>query len=132
VDRADVVDEHVDAPVELDRPGDQAGRPIGLGEVHGDRRDAVDPLERLDTARSGDDDRALRRELSDHGQADALARTRDDGDLVGQFEIHGRESPARPSPGSVAILRERGLQRRSADNCRSSYDGARRACLTTV
>jgi hypothetical protein len=92
VRRADVVDQHVDLAVALDRMRDQPARAFGVGQIDRQRGDVLEPFQRADRARAGDDERALGDELLDDRQADALARSGDDGDAVGQFKVHRRSS----------------------------------------
>ena len=87
---ADVVDEHVEAPVALDGVADQLSGALGIDEVHGEGRDALEPLQRRHRARAGDDARSLGGQLAGHGEPDPLARAGDDGDFARQLEVHGR------------------------------------------
>jgi hypothetical protein len=93
---ADVVDEHVDAPVYLDRVCDEPRRPVGVEEVDRVGAHAVYPVERLGATSTSHDEGSFARELTHHGQSDALARAGDDRDLVAQFQIHDRD----PTRGS--------------------------------
>jgi hypothetical protein len=67
-DRPDVVDQHVDPPVLVDRALDQQRRAIGSHEVERHRGDAVDALQRVDGARAGDHASALVDERSRDGR----------------------------------------------------------------
>jgi hypothetical protein len=96
VDAAHVVDEDVDPAVQVHGMGDEPSGTVGFDQVDGQRRDALETLERADAARSGDDLGALRGQLARHGQADALARTGDHDDLVVEFEVHAGECISRP------------------------------------
>ena len=88
LDAADVVHEHVDAAVPLDRLLDEPLRAAWLDEVYRDGGHAVDPFERVDSERTADDLHSLGDEGVDDGQADALAGAGDDGDLAVELEIH--------------------------------------------
>ena len=108
---AHVVDQHVEAAVLLDGVADQPGRTLGVGEVDGEGRDAIEPLEGRDGARAGDDVRSLGGELAGHGHTDALARAGDDRDLARQFQVHGRTLQVDGGhPGLVVALAGHGRQ----------------------
>jgi hypothetical protein len=102
--RADVVDEHIDAPELVDGVAHELLGPVGVGEVDGDGSDAHDLLEGLDVARAGDHVGSLCRKLLGDRETDALARPRDDGDLVGQFKVHDQDTTGR----LVTLSRARG------------------------
>jgi hypothetical protein len=93
---ADVVDQDVEAAVGLKGPGHQRGGAVRRGEIERDGRDAVAALERAGRARRRHDAGALGGERVGDGQPDALARPRDDGDPVGEMEIHRRTVHGRP------------------------------------
>ncbi len=73
---------------------DEAGRTVRAGKVHGQRRNALDPLQRIDRPRARDDLRSLRRQLVHDGESDALARPGNDRDLAPELEIHARNATA--------------------------------------
>ena len=70
--------------------------PVRGGEIDRDRRDAVQTVEAVGGARSGDDERALVGQRLHDGQADALAGPGDDGDLAGELEVHRMTVHGRP------------------------------------
>ena len=88
VRRADVVDQDVDPAEPLDGGIHQSCRATGFREIHGHRRDAIEGRQRVDRAGARHDRCPLLGERARRGQADALARSGYDRDLVSQFQIH--------------------------------------------
>jgi ubiquinone/menaquinone biosynthesis C-methylase UbiE len=90
-------------PCSLTARFDQHRWPARIGEVDRHRRHAVDALQSADGAGPGDDTSALVDKRARDGQSDALAGAGDDGDLVGELEIHrprlpGVQSRSMPAP----------------------------------
>ena len=81
------------------------GRPavpgLRVGEVDGEGRDALEPLQGRHRARAGDDVRSLGGELAGHGEPDALARAGDDATLpVSSRSMGGRYRSTADIPAS--------------------------------
>ena len=87
-DGADVVDQHVDPTVLVDRALEQQRRAVRGDEVERHRGHAVDVLQGVDRARPRDHASALVGERPRDGQSDALAGAGDDGDPVGELQVH--------------------------------------------
>jgi hypothetical protein len=88
LDAADVVHEHVDTAVPVDRLRDEALRPAGFDEVGCDGGHAVDSFQRVDSQRAAHDPHPFSDERMDDGEADSLAGASDDGDLAVESELH--------------------------------------------
>jgi hypothetical protein len=89
-DRADVVDQHVNLTVLLDRTLDQLRRPACRGQVNGHGGDPFVTVESAGGMRAGDDRGALAGQRPGDGQPDALARAGDHRHLAVQLEVHIR------------------------------------------
>lgn len=91
---ADIVVKHVDTAQLVDRMTDQTSRAGGVGEIDHHRGHAIDPFERLHVACACHDLGALGGQLANDRHADSLARSGNDCDLVGQFEVHRSHTTA--------------------------------------
>ena len=93
---ADVVHQHVDAAVLVERALHELRRPVRAAQVDRHGGDAARGPRGCRGARAGDDARALVDERARDRQADALAGAGDDRDLAGELEVHvGEVSLAR-------------------------------------
>jgi hypothetical protein len=96
---ADVVKEHIDSAVPLDCLADEPLGAARLDQIHLDRGDTVDPPQRVDGKRAGDDARTLRSESAHDGQPDPLAAAGHNRDLSFQLKVHdSRRSQNGSSP----------------------------------